>query len=58
MIKELLTRREAAEYLRVSRAFLDQKTAQGKVKPVKMGRKVLYRLEHLQSIITGGGLKS
>jgi len=58
MMKELLTRKEAADYLRVSRAFLDQKTAQGKVKPVKMGRKVLYRLDHLQSIITSGGLKS
>lgn len=58
MNRELLTRKEAADYLRVSRAFLDQKTAQGKVKPVRMGRKVLYTLEHLQKIITSGGLKS
>lgn len=56
-MKELLTRKEAADYLRVSRAFLDQRTAQGKVKPVRMGRKVLYRRDYLQGIIEGGGLK-
>ena len=58
MARELLTRREAADFLRVSKAFLDQKTAQGKMKTVRMGRKVLYRSEHLQKIINSGGLKS
>ena len=58
MARELLTRKEAADYLRVSRAFLDQKTAQGKITPVKMGRKVLYKQEHLQIIVDAGGLKN
>ena len=58
MTKELLTRQEAADYMRVSKAFLDQKAAQGKVKPVRMGRKVLYKFEHLQKIIDAGGLEN
>lgn len=58
MSRELLTRKEAADYLRVSRAFLDQKTALGKIKTVKMGRKVLYKQEHLQKIVDAGGVEN
>lgn len=56
MNQQLLTRKEAAEFLRVSKAFLDMWTVKGRIPRVKMGRKVLYRLQDLQKIVEAGGL--
>lgn len=52
---ELLTRKEAASYLRICVAHLDNLTRKKKIKTVSMGRKVFYTLKHLNEIIDAGG---
>lgn len=53
---KLMTRKEAAEYLRISCVWLDQQTAAGNFKTVKMGSRVFYTLAHLKEIIESGGI--
>lgn len=45
----LLTRAEAAEYLRLSTSMLDKLSRQGKIPRTLMGTRVLYSVEDLQT---------
>lgn len=48
---KLLTRREAAEHLSVSLRVLDELAAKRKLKFVKIGSSVRYRLQTLEAFI-------
>lgn len=48
---KLLNRPEAAEFLNVSQRTLDEQTARGKIRAVKIGRSVRYRIQALEDFI-------
>lgn len=48
---KLLNRPEAAEFLNVSQRTLDEQTARGKIRSVKIGRSVRYRIQALEDFI-------
>jgi excisionase family DNA binding protein len=49
--RELLTRSEAAEHLRISERTLFSLTASGAIPRVRVGSRVLYSLKSLQAFI-------
>jgi len=48
---KLLTRREAATYLRLGISTIDKMLAQKKLKPTRIGRRVLFLKEDLDQFI-------
>jgi excisionase family DNA binding protein len=50
-VNGLLTRREAAEFLRISERTLFTLTASGTIPKVKLGSRVLYSMKSLQAFI-------
>jgi excisionase family DNA binding protein len=48
---KLLTRHEAAEHLTVSLRVLDELAAKRKIRAVKIGRSVRYRMQALEDFI-------
>lgn len=52
---DLLTRQEAAQALRVSVRTLDRLQAAGRVRVVKLGKRVLFERAELARLVEGGG---
>lgn len=48
---ELLIKREAAEYLRISESCLDRLRAAGKIKSCKLNGKILFRKHWLDQAV-------
>jgi len=48
---KLLTRKETARYLRLGISTVDKMLAQKTIKPVRLGRRVLFRKEDLDAFI-------
>jgi len=48
---KLLTRKETARYLRLGISTVDKMLAQKTIKPVRLGRRVLFRKEDLDRFI-------
>ncbi len=54
----LLTREEAAKYLRVSVPTLHRRVQDGSLRPVHIGRRIVFQLEDLQRIVEQGSQPS
>lgn len=54
----LLTREEAAMYLRVSVPTLHRRVQDGSLRPVHIGRRIVFQLEDLQRIVEQGSQPS
>jgi excisionase family DNA binding protein len=50
-MSQLMTRKEAAESLRICQVTLDTLTKQGEITAVRIGSRVLYRPQDLEAFI-------